>query len=83
MTSDELETRLDVGRVFERLALTATSEGLAVHPMSQILEVDALQNDLAALLDLEDSTPMHLFRLGYAKPDTTRAPRRSLEDVIT
>jgi len=81
--SDGLETRLDVGRVFEQLALTATSEGLAIHPMSQILEVDALRDDLAALLDLEESTPMHLFRLGYAEPDTTRTPRRSLEDVTT
>jgi len=82
-TSDDLETQLDVGRVFERLALTATSEGLAVHPMSQILEVDALRADLAALLELEESTPMHLFRLGYADPDTTRTPRRPLEDVTT
>lgn len=81
-TSDDVETRLRAGRAFERIALLAASEGLAVHPMSQILEVPAFRDDLAALLGLEDGSPLHLFRLGYAESDSTRPPRRPVEEVI-
>ncbi|MFD1646248.1 Acg family FMN-binding oxidoreductase [Haloarchaeobius litoreus] len=80
--SEDVPTLLRVGQVFERVALAATSEGLAVHPMSQILEVDEFRTELTALLGLEDQTPVHLFRIGYAEPGSTRTPRRPLEDVL-
>jgi nitroreductase len=73
---------LDVGRAFERVALAATSEGLAVHPMSQALEVPDLAAELSAVLELDGATPAHLFRLGYAEPDATRTPRRPVADVL-
>ncbi|WP_440989323.1 Acg family FMN-binding oxidoreductase [Haloarchaeobius baliensis] len=73
---------LAAGRLFERLSLAATGEGLAVHPMSQILELDDLRTELAGLLGLGDETPVHLFRLGYAEPDSTRTPRRPVDDVL-
>ena len=79
---DTVESRLRVGRAFERAALTATSEGLAVHPMSQILEVEDLRVELSELLGLGESEPVHLFRLGHADPDATRTPRRPVEDVL-
>lgn len=79
---DGVETRLRVGQAFERAALTATNEGLAVHPMSQILEVDDLRAELSELLGLDGPDPVHLFRLGYADPDATLTPRRSVEDVL-
>ena len=79
---DTVESRLRVGRAFERAALTATSEGLAVHPMSQILEVEDLRAELSELLGLGESEPVHLFRLGHADPDATRTPRRPVEDVL-
>ncbi|PCR90574.1 Acg family FMN-binding oxidoreductase [Natrinema ejinorense] len=80
--SDDEAARLRAGQAFERIALTAASEGLAVHPMSQILEVGEFRDDLAALLALEEGSPLHLFRLGYAEPETTRTPRRPLEEVL-
>ncbi|WP_435347372.1 Acg family FMN-binding oxidoreductase [Haloarchaeobius sp. HRN-SO-5] len=80
--SDDAVTCLKAGRVFERIALAAESEGLAVHPMSQILEVDELRDDLTTLLELGAETPLHLFRLGYAEPDSTRTPRRPVEEVL-
>ena len=79
---DDRKHRLKVGQVFERLALAATSEGLAVHPMSQILEVDDLRAELAGVLDLDGPTPLHLFRLGRGEPESTRTPRRPLEAVL-
>jgi nitroreductase len=79
---DTVESRLRVGRAFGRAALTATSKGLAVHPMSQILEVEELRAELSELLGLGESEPVHLFRLGHADPDATRTPRRPVEDVL-
>jgi nitroreductase len=79
---DTVESRLRVGQAFERAALTATSEGLAVHPMSQILEVEDLRSELSELLGLDDAEPVHLFRIGYADPDPTLTPRRPVEDVL-
>jgi nitroreductase len=72
---------LRAGRAFERMWLAATSEGLALHPMSQILEVDDLRAELATLLGLEERLPLHLFRLGYAEPESTRTPRRPVAAV--
>ena len=80
--TDVTETWLEAGRVFERIALRAASEGLAVHPMSQILEVAELRDELVALLGLGTASPLHLFRLGYAEPDGTRTPRRPVDEVV-
>lgn len=80
--SDDQETCLRTGRVFEHIALLAASEGLAIHPMSQILEVEALRDELATRLDLGEAVPLHLFRVGYADPDSTRTPRRPVEEVL-
>lgn len=80
--SADSETWLKAGQAFERMALKATSKGLAVHPMSQILEIVEFRDELAMLLDLEDRQPVHLFRLGYADPDGTRTPRRSVGEVL-
>ena len=79
---DDRESRLRVGRTFERIALTATAADLAVHPMSQILEVPDLRARLKEVLDIDDATPVHLFRVGFAESDSTRTPRRSVEDVL-
>lgn len=79
---DDLESRLRVGRTFERIALTATAAELAVHPMSQILEVPELRARLEEVVEIEGATPMHLFRVGFAESDSTRTPRRPVEDVL-
>lgn len=74
---------LRAGRAFQRLALSATSEGLAVHLMSQILEVERHRDELAALLGLEGATPVHLFRLGEADfEEDERTDRRPVADVL-
>lgn len=80
--SADSETWLRAGQAFERMALKATSKGVAIHPMSQILEVEEFRDELARLLDLEANRPVHLFRLGYANPDDTRTPRRSVGEVL-
>lgn len=81
-------TRLDqvlTGRAYERLNLTATALGIAMHPMSQVLQeysdmVD-LQKRFLAYLDIpEGHTVQMLFRLGIAEP-VEHSPRRRVKDL--
>ncbi len=81
-------TRVDqvvTGRAYERLNLTATALGIAMHPMSQVLQeyldmVD-LQKRFLAYLDIpEGHTVQMLFRLGVAEP-VEHSPRRPVKDL--
>ncbi len=82
-------SRLDqvlVGRVYERLNLQATALGLAMHPMSQILQeyedMIPLQRTFRSSLNLPAGhTVQMLFRLGHAEP-TPHAPRRSARGLL-
>ena len=66
---DAVADRVRAGQVFERLALAATPNGVAVHPMSQTLERSASKAEVADLLGLDRATPQHLFRMGYPVDD--------------
>ena len=73
------------GRLFERLWLTATAEGLALHPMSQGLEVPALRRELAERFPAAGNHVQQFFRLGRASGPMRGgqpAPRRPLEEVL-
>lgn len=80
--TDSRTVRVRVGQAFERLALLATTEGLAVHPMSQVLQLSDLRAELAGTLGVEDGAVQHLFRLGYADPENARSSRRPLSAVL-
>lgn len=80
--SDDPSARVEAGRTFERLALAATGEGVAVHPMSQILERPEMRDELASLLDGE-RRPQHLFRVGYPREEEgAHTPRWPLEKFL-
>jgi len=73
------------GRLLERLWLTATAEGLALHPMSQALEVPALRRELAERFPAAGNCIQQFFRLGRpaSAPRGARpTPRRPVEDVL-
>lgn len=73
---------VDVGRSFERVALTATSLGIAHAHVNMPCEVEAVRRRLAAHLGLTQAQqPLLLIRFGYAK-NLPPAPRRPLEQVI-
>jgi len=80
--SDDPTTQLKVGQVFERLALLATTAGVAVHPMSQTLECPELRTRLQGLLDSSAGVPQHLFRIGYTDVDSGNTPRWPLETFL-
>jgi Nitroreductase family. len=73
--SDDPRTQVKVGQVFERLALLATTAGVAVHPMSQTLERPELRTRLQGLLNRSAGVPQHLFRMGYTDEEPEHTPR--------
>ena len=92
---DDRKSQLMTGQIYSRIALTASHLGIAVHPMSQILEVPEIKAELRELLEVpevkaevakltpgENVFPQHTFRLGYAEPGKEHTPRRPLEEVL-
>ncbi|MCP4431556.1 MAG: twin-arginine translocation pathway signal protein [Gammaproteobacteria bacterium] len=82
-------SRLDqvlTGRTYDRVNLKATELGIAMHPMSQVLQEYAdmsdLQREFLAFLGVpEGHTVQMLFRLGYAEP-VAHSARRYIPDLI-
>jgi nitroreductase len=72
---------LEAGRVFQRLFLTATAEGLALQPMNQVLQVEEVREEFEALLPEGWGRPQITVRLGYADAEE-HTPRLPLEAVL-
>lgn len=62
---DDAVSQIKVGQLYERIALTATRLGLSTQPLSQILEIPSLRQQLAAMLPDATLLPQHFLRLGY------------------
>ena len=83
--------RLCVGRIWQRMHLSATAQGLGMQPMCQVLErIDreqsiGLQTDcttaMAAMLPARRHAIM-TFRIGYPTTDALRSPRRPAKEVM-
>ncbi|WP_169566149.1 Acg family FMN-binding oxidoreductase [Sneathiella limimaris] len=80
------EDQIIAGRNYVRLNLLATSIGVAMHPVSQILqeypEMQTLQSDFYSHLGVRaPETIQMFFRIGYqSKPSPS--PRRPLQDIV-
>ena len=72
---------VDLGRSFQRVALTATTLDIKQAHMNMPCELPALREELRRHLDLGDAQPLLLLRIGYAKP-RPRSPRRPVEHVL-
>jgi hypothetical protein len=73
---------VDLGRAFERIALTATSLGIAHAHLNMPCEVLSVREKLIRHLGLQHGKqPLLLIRLGYASA-APRAPRRPVEEVL-
>jgi nitroreductase len=79
---DDRTSQVMAGRVLERIYLTATSLGISLQPMSQILEVPEVKAETRKLLPEPDWCPQQPFRLGYAEPEKLHTPRRPLEESL-
>ncbi|MDD5713099.1 MAG: hypothetical protein PHY31_10150 [Smithellaceae bacterium] len=63
----EISSLIEAGRIFERLFLRARSRGIAIHPMSQMLEEDPWRNEVAGNLGVGQSVQL-ILRVGYRNP---------------
>ena len=70
------------GQVYQRIGLLAASMGIWLQPMSHIVEVPELRNELAELIPIPDVAPQLPFRLGFGEPEDKHTPRRPLSDLL-
>lgn len=80
--SDDRVSQIQVGQAYERLSLLAAFHGIWTQPMSQIVQIPELKQELRTLLPTPNLTPQHPFRLGFAEPEDRRTPRRPLEEML-
>lgn len=88
---DDAGQRIAAGRLFQRVHLLATTKGVALQPLNQVLE--RVDREQAAGLDpvfttaLKDLAPsaagaVLAFRIGYSTASPALSPRRPAEEVI-
>lgn len=75
------QAQVRVGQVLERLYLAATLRGLALQPVSQILQLGETGDELARLVG-HAGVPLQPFRLGHASGPRTHTPRRTVDEVL-
>lgn len=88
---DDEAQRMRAGRIWQRMHLWITKEGLAAQPMNQLHERADREVQLGteprfgdALKDLVDDPSWHAtftFRLGHPTQSAPPSPRRAVEDV--
>ena len=82
--------RLNVGRIWQRMHLSATTHGLGMQPLCQVLE--RIDREQSAGLPADFSTAVAAmlpagrhaimtFRTGYPTTDALRSPRRPAQEV--
>jgi hypothetical protein len=85
------EAELRVGRIYQRMHLAATLEGLAMQPLNQLAERQDREEErglparfganLESVVGRGRRAQM-IFRIGYAWDDAPKSPRRPLEWVL-
>ena len=79
--SNDRKDQIKAGQVFEKVSLVATANDIRIHPMSQILEIPELKENVSSLIPVSGVFPQHTFRLGYAERED-HTPRWPLESVL-
>ena len=91
--SNSRSDQIEAGRVYVRLQLQATAQGIGMHPMSQALQEFAemkphyerahqLLIGRAAPRSPQDETVQMFCRIGYSAEPAAATPRRALEKFI-
>jgi hypothetical protein len=83
---------LQAGRVWQRLHLWATTQGIAVQPLNQLMECidrerqvgkpDVTANKLTQLIGRQSWYPTFAFRMGYPVQAALPVPRRPVTEVL-
>lgn len=81
-TDDSRTSQVQAGQVFQRVALLAASMGIWTQPMSHIIEIPDLRQELTQLIPVPNAVMQHPFRLGTGKPEAQHTPRRPLAELL-
>ena len=79
--NNDKKSWVELGRSFERIALTLTTLNIKNAHLNQSCEVPQLKTKLQQHLALGSAYPQLLLRIGYAEP-LPHAPRRTVEQVL-
>ncbi len=79
---DDRFAQIAAGQVLERVWLQAAALGIGLHPVSQILEVPELKEEMSGLLPIPDACPQIAFGLGYADCKAKHLPRRPMSEFV-
>lgn len=79
---ESIESWINVGRSYQRLALHLTWEGLKHAFLNQPIEVPKIKEQLSTYMDIGSYYPDLLIRFGYG-PGLPKSLRRPIEEVIT
>lgn len=89
---DDVASMLRAGRVWQRLHLRATTQGIAMQPLNQMIEWDARQRVLgrvsslapilAELVGDDSRMPVFAFRAGWPRRPAAASLRRPLRAVL-
>jgi hypothetical protein len=89
---DDKVQLLEAGRLWQRLHLEATLQGVAMHPLNQMMEmadrdcfegyISRAEYQLARIVKDSGLQSVFGFRCGYAKQPGRPAPRRRANEVI-
>ncbi|MCB0211681.1 MAG: hypothetical protein KDJ52_20250 [Anaerolineae bacterium] len=79
---DNRKAYVATGQAFERTALIASSLGVQLQPMTQIIEVPQCREALKSLVPIASGFPQHIFRLGYGSREKSHTPRHALNEVL-
>lgn len=79
---DSARSRLRAGQLYQRLALAAAAEGVAIHPLSQMLEIDEYRHALGEVFDADTQVAQHFFRIGFARSTRRPTPRWPVEQFM-
>lgn len=77
---DTPEDWLNIGRVYEHIALLCATYGLAVAPMGQFIEHGETRGKLAQVV--ETNYPQLFCRIGYPTETVHHSPRRSVPKIL-
>lgn len=82
-SADDHGAHVDAGRALERLFLVATSEGLGLQPISELMQSPEIRPMVAEVLGVEGLAAQQAFRIGFPKTvETAHTPRRPFERVV-
>lgn len=82
---DDRAAWLQAGETLSEVWLNATSDGMSVVPLSQVVEVDETRLALTHEFPGGTAAPQALLRVGWqemGQGDRVRTPRRPLDDVL-